>query len=154
MGPVAVIAGIGLAISAGSAYMTHKAQKKAAKMQKRAAAAQRAQDNMRAARERREAIRNARIASASVAQGAANEGVFGASGTLGGLGSIQSQLNQNLSFLDGQNRLADQASVALGKANEANMKAQTWNSVGNFGMAMFSNASGIAGTFGGGSKGG
>lgn len=109
---------------------------------------------MKAARERREAIRNARIASANMAQGAVNDGVSGSSGALGGLGSIASQLNQGLSFLDGQNMLADQAGRALTKANEAGMKAQTWNSVGNLGMTVFSNAQGITSSFGGGKGGG
>lgn len=147
MGPVAIIAGIGLAVGAAGTYMSYKAQKKQQKYMKRAAAAQRAQDNMQAARERREAIRNARIAAANVTQGAANDSVSGSSAALGGLGSIASQLNQNLSFLDGQNRLADQASVALSKANEFQGKAQTWSSVGNLGMQVFSNAQGINNVF-------
>lgn len=146
MGPVAIIAGIGLAVAAGGAVMSYKAQQKQVKMQKRAQAAQRSQDNMKAARERREAIRNARIAAGQVAQGAANQGVSGSSAALGGLGSIGSQLNQNLSFLDNYNRLSDQASVALGKANEYGTKAQTWNSVSSIGMRVF----GSAGQLGGG----
>lgn len=150
MGPLAIVAGVGLAIGAASAVMSYKAQKKAAKQNRKAAAAQRAQDNMKAARERREAIRNARIAAAGVAQGAANDGVGGSSAALGGLGSIASQLNQNLSFLDGQNRLADQASTALSKANKAQVNAGMWDSIGGFGMTMFNNASGIVNSFKGG----
>lgn len=140
MGPVAIIAGIGLAVGAGSAYMSHKAQKKQAKFQRKAAQAQRAQDNMKAARERREAIRNARIASATVSQGAANQGVSGSSAALGGLGSISQQLNQGLSFLDGQNALADQAGNALTKANKAGVTAGAWASASALGMQVFSSA--------------
>ena len=144
MGPVAIIAGIGLAVAAGGAVMSYKAQQKQVKMQKRAQAAQRAQDNMKAARERREAIRNARIAAGSISQDAANQGVSGSSAALGGLGSIGSQLNQNLSFLDQYNRLSDQASIALGKANQYGVNAQTWGSVSSIGMRVF----GSAGQFG------
>lgn len=150
MGPLAIVAGIGLAIGAAGAVMSYTAQKKQAKYQKRAAAAQRGADNMKAARERREAIRNARIASAEMAQGAANDGVSSSSAALGGLGSIATQLNQGLSFLDGQNALADQAGRALTRANEFAGKAQTWKSVGNLGMSVFSNASGITNSFKGG----
>jgi type II secretory pathway pseudopilin PulG len=148
MGPVAIIAGIGLAIGAGSAYMSYKAQKKQTKLQKKAVAAQRAQDNLRAARERSEAIRNARISSWTVEQNAANQGASDTSAALGGLGSISSQLNSGLSFLDTYNKLSDQATESIGKANVQAMKAQTWNSVGQLGMQVFQNASGIGGVFG------
>lgn len=142
MGPVAIIAGVALAVAGGTAYMSHKASQKQAKFQKRAASAQRAQDNMKAARERREAIRNARISSANMTQGAVNDGVSGSSAALGGLGSIASQLNQGLSFLDGQNALADQASVALGKANQAGVTAQGWAKASGLAMQVFSSAAG------------
>jgi hypothetical protein len=150
MGPVAIIAGIGLGIAAAGSYMSYTAQKKAAKQQKNAIRAQRAQDNLRAARERREAIRNARIASGSLEQNAVNQGAGDTSAALGGLGSINQQLNQGLSFLDTYNRLSDQATVAIGKANQYEMKAKTYSEVGQFGMQVFGNASGISGVFGGG----
>lgn len=140
MGPLAIIAGIGLAISAGSAIMSYSAQKKQQKYQQRAAAAQRGQDNMKAARDRREAIRSARIATGSVQQSAVNQGVAGSSAALGGQGSIESQLNQGLSFLDGTNRLADQAGRDLTQANKYGMQAQTWNTVGAVGQKIFANA--------------
>ncbi len=148
MGPLAIIAGIGLAVGAGSAVMSHRAQKKQAKFQRKAASAQRAQDNMKAGRERREAIRSARIASGNVLQASVNQGVQGSSASLGGLGSIDQQLNQGLSFLDGQNALADQASVALGKANKAGVTAGAWGSASALGMQVFGNASSIASNFG------
>lgn len=145
MGPVAIIAGIGLAVSAAGTYMSVKAQKKQAKLQRKANAAQRAQDNMKAARERREAIRNARLASGVVDQNAANQGVSGASATLGGLGSIEQQLNQGLSFLDGYNRLSDQATELIGQANKAGVAANSWGQVKSLGMTVFNNAATLGG---------
>lgn len=145
MPPVAIIAGVGLAVAAGGAYMSHQAQKKQAKFQRRAAAAQRAQDNMKAARERREAIRSARIASGAVLQQSVNQGVQNSDASLGGLGSIGQQLNQGLSFLDGQNALADQASTALTKANKAQVTAGAWASASALGMQVFSSAGSLAG---------
>jgi hypothetical protein len=145
MGPVAIIAGVALAVGAGSAYMSHKAQKKQAKFMRKSAAAQRAQDNMKAARERREAIRSARIASANVTQAGVNQGVASSSAVLGGVGSIGQQLNQGLSFLDGYNALADQAGRAETKANKAGVTAGAWNSASNLAMTVFSNASSLGG---------
>lgn len=149
MGFVA-IAGIGLAIAAVGTYASIQNQKKQRKMMKRAAAAQRAQDNLKAARERREAIRNARIASAGALQASVNQGVEGSSAALGGLGSIEQQLNQGLSFLDQYNTLSDQASVALGKANAYGSKAQSASSVASLGMQVFQAGMSGAGKAGGG----
>lgn len=153
MGPMAIIAGVGLAVSAVGAYSSHKQQKKARKAMKRSAAAQRAQDNMKAARERREAIRNARLASGASLQGAVNQGAENSSASLGALGSIEQQLNQGLSFLDGQNRLADQAAHYIGKAQDYSAKADTWSAVSGLGMQVFKSASGIAQVFAGGGGG-
>lgn len=148
MGPVAIIAGIGAAIGAVGAYKGYKQQKKANKLQQQANRYQRQQDNLKAARERKEAIRNARIATGNSAQTAINQGAGDTSASLGALGSIQSQLNQGLSFLDGYNQLSDQASVALGKANKASASAQVWGQVSQFGFGIASNASGIGKSFG------
>lgn len=146
MGPVAIIAGIGLAVSAYGTYSSIKNQKKARREQKKANAAQRAQDNMKAARERREAIRNARIASANSLQGSVNTGVESSSGALGALGSIEQQLNQGLSFLDQFNTLSDQAGRNISKANDYSSKAADSKAIGQFGQQVFSNASGISST--------
>lgn len=144
MGPLAIaVAGISLAVGAVGAYQSYEARKQQAKFNKQAAAAQRAQDNMKAARERREAIRNARLASGTITQNAANQGVSGSSAALGGLGSIESQLNQGLSFLDGFNRLSDQAGRAMTKANKAGVTAEGWGAVSGLGMQVF----GMAGQF-------
>lgn len=147
MGPLAIIAGIGLAVGAIGTAASISHQKKQRKMMKRAAAAQRAQDNLKAARERREAIRNARMSSATVLQASVNQGVQNSSAALGGLGSIEQQLNQGLSFLDATNRLSDQASVALGKANEYGSKAQTAGAIAGLGMQVFQSAPTISSTF-------
>jgi len=153
MGPVAIIAGIGLAVGAAGTYMSVKAQRKQVKLQRKAQAAQRAQDNMRAARERREAIRNSRIAGGQIEQNAANQGVSGASATLGGLGSIGQQLNQNLSFLDQYNRLSDQATELIGKANKVGATAVTWQNIGQFGMQVFKDSNQIGSVFSGSNSG-
>jgi len=148
MGPVAIIAGIGAAVSAVGTVKSIQSQKKQVKLQKQANKAQRQQDNLRAVRERREAIRTARISSANSSQMAVNQGAADTSASLGALGSIQSQVNQGLSFLDQFNALSDQASVALGKANQAGMSAQVWGAVADAGMKVSQNAGSIGGMFG------
>ncbi len=143
MGPVAIIAGIGAAVGAVGAYASYKQQKKAVKLQKQANRYQRAQDNLKAARERKEAVRNARISQGAVLQSSVNQGSQDTSAALGGLGSIQTQANQGLSFLDQYNTLSDQASIALGRANKASASAQVWGQVSDFGFKISGNAGGI-----------
>lgn len=140
MGPLAIVAAVGVGVAAVGTYASVKQQKKQQKFLEKSAAAQRAQDNMKAARERTEAIRNARLSAGVVSQNAANQGVSNSSGALGGLGSIESQLNSGLSFLDGYNRLADQASRYETAANKAAVNAQGWSKVANLGMTVFSSA--------------
>lgn len=143
MAPMAIIAGVGTVIGAAGSYASYKQQKKAVKLQKQANRYQRAQDNLKAARERKEAIRNARISSGAVLQASVNQGSQDTSAALGGLGSIQTQANQGLSFLDQYNTLSDQASIALGKANSANASAQVWGQVSQLGFQVSGNAGGI-----------
>lgn len=145
--PQVAIAGAALAVAAVGTYSSIKSQKQQRKAMRRANAAQRAQDNLKAARERREAIRNARLSGAAILQGSVNEGVQGSSAALGGLGSIQQQLNQGLSFLDATNRLSDQASIALGQANEHGSRAQTASAISGLAMQVFSNSGAISKVF-------
>lgn len=62
---------------------------------------------------------------------AENQGASSTSSSEGGLGSITSQLNSNLSFLDQYNGLSDMASVALGKAAQHQQNAAGWNVAAN-----------------------
>ena len=96
--------------------------------------------NLQSARERREAIRAARLSQANAVMAGENQGVSGSSGVAGGVGSIQSQLNSNLSFLDRFNTLTDAASQQIGYANKFEQKARTGAAVGNLSKTVFSNA--------------
>lgn len=119
-----------------------QAQKKQSRANQQQFGYQRAMDNSRAARERVQAIRAARLSAGAAQQGAANQGALNTSASLGGLGSIVSQLDANLSFLDTNNRLSDQASVAAGKAAKYGAAAQVWGAVAGAGMDLFSAAGG------------
>lgn len=120
--------------TAGSIYSSQQS----VKQQKRANALQKQQQDLEQARAKRDAIRSARIAKAQAASGAEVQGVASSSAALGGQGSIQSQGNFNLSFLDQSQQLSDQASIALGKAATAQGNAQTFESIGSLAMTGYS----------------
>jgi hypothetical protein len=136
----AAVAGAGIA-AVGTANQI-SANKKSAKANQRAAAYQRQMDNLRAARERRQAIRQARLATGAALQTGVNQGAADSSAALGGLGSIQSQLNSSLSFLDTNTRLADRASEQIGIANKYKAKADTSGAIAGLGMTLFKEAGG------------
>lgn len=132
------VVGAGLAVG-GTAYNVMQ-QKKAAKAQKRAAQLSRQRQQLQDALSRREAIREARIARARSVNAAANQGVSDSSAAQGGAGSIVTQGNVNISFLD-QNVLArDQAGEYLGRAQRYTQRASTGAAIAGFGASMFSNA--------------
>jgi hypothetical protein len=96
--------------------------------------------NLQAARERRDSIKAARLAYSTSQQTAENQGASFTSSSEGGLGSIQSQLGSNLSFLDTDMRLADAASVQIGYANKFQSKARTAEAVGSVANSVFNNS--------------
>ena len=114
---------IASAIFGGASVME---QQKAAKAAKRADQTQRQMSNLRAAKERRSAIRDARLSYAAAQQNAENQGVGGSSGAQGGQGSIMTQGNANLSFLDQQQGLANLAGSWMDKSANASMRASAW----------------------------
>lgn len=132
MGVNALIAS--LVIATGSTAASIQATQNAAKQSNRAAEAQRKQQELAAARERANAIRQARMAYAANAQGAETAGASMSSASMGGLGSIQSQLNSNISFLDKNQQLADQGSIALGKMRSAEANASSFGAVAGLAM--------------------
>lgn len=99
--------------------------------------------NNRAAKERRDAIRAGRLASANLAQMAENTGGSSTSAALGAMGSIQSQINSNISFLDTNQKLSNQAASAAGEAARFGYQAQLWSSVSQVGQTVFNAAGGF-----------
>lgn len=99
---------------------------KAAKSARRARASEAQRTNLMAARERRQAIRDQRLAFATAENNAALGGVSDSSGAQGGQGSIISQGNANLSFLDQQLALTNQANKWLDKSAQQATSADMW----------------------------
>lgn len=141
--PVAAVAAVvgAVAVVGGTAMQVAQASKMR-KAQKRQYAYERQLQQNRAAKERRDAIRTGRLAAATVAQGAENTGGSLSSAALGGLGSIQSQINANLSFLDTNQKLSDAAGLQASKANSAASHMQSWGAITALGQQIFSAAGG------------
>lgn len=150
--PIAAVAAVvGAAAAVAGTVGTLKNQKKANKMQKQQYQFERQLANNRAGRERRDAVRAGRLATATVRQAAANSGGADMSSVaLGAMGSIQSQINSNLSFLDTGQKLADRAGLAGSRANQAINRAQMWQGVTDLGKTIFSAAGGTGAITGGG----
>lgn len=99
--------------------------------------------NNQAARERVNAIREARLAQGALAQTAETSGAAGSSIALGAQGSIQSQLNSRLSFLDTNQSLANLAGYYGSKANIKSQQAQTGASISATAQSIFSMSGGF-----------
>lgn len=138
---VSAVAGAGAAVVGTAKSIS--AQKKAARAQGEQFKYQRAMDNNRAARERVQAVRAARLSYGQTSQAAVNQGAENSSASLGGLGSIASQLNSNLSFLDTNNRISDLATAAGARAAKAGAAAEVWGAVAGAGMKVFDAAGGV-----------
>ena len=149
MPAVPVIAAVAAVAGAGAAgygtVKSIKAQKKAAAAQQQEFKYQRQIDNYKAARERTQAIRSARLSRGTALQAATTQGAGGGqtSASLGGLGSIDSQLQSNLSFLDTNNKLSDLASEAAGRAAKYGAAAQVFGDVASLGVQVFNAAGGV-----------
>ncbi len=149
--PVALlaVAAVGVGASVYEQAKANSASNAALKFQEQ-------QANLQASLQQRQAIRTSRIAYANSQQEAANQGVGDSSASQGGLGSIQSQLNSNLSFLDQYNRLSDAAGKKIGEANTDRMWAGAFSEIGNFAGSLYGHEgqikSDFAQLFGGGKQ--
>lgn len=130
----------GLAVAGAGAYVANKNAEAQVAAQNEALAYQQKQNDLTAARQRRDAIRQARIARANATNSAATQGVLDSSGSIGGVGSISSQLKDNISFLDQWNQYSDLGSQALGRANVYGQRAQMAQTVSGLGMTVFGNS--------------
>ena len=142
-----IIAGAALATAAVGTASSISNGRKAASASRQASEFQNKQANLQQARQKRDAVRAARLSYGQAQQAGANQGVSASSSSQGGLASIGSQVQDNVSFLDQFGFYSDQASKALGRASAAQSRADTAGSIANLGMQVFSNADGIANVF-------
>lgn len=144
MAVATAIAAVGVGVAGVGAYKANQNAKKAAAAQREAAELDRKRMTLQNARERRDAIRASRLAFAQAQQNAENQGASASSASQGGLGSIQSQLSSNISFLDRFSTLSDMASQQLGRAQIYQQRASTAQAVSNLGMAVFNSSDKLA----------
>lgn len=115
-------------------------QQQAAGASRKASQAQRRQEALAAAIQRRQAQKAGRQAAALAIQAGENQGVADSSGVQGGVGSIRSQTNSNLSFLDRQGQLADYAGGMFDKAQRWSNRAQLFAGVADLAMTGYGSA--------------
>ena len=122
------------AVAAVGAVGAYAQGNSAAKQQRRALDSQRRGEEARSQRERLDIIRRGRAAAGTAQNNAAVGGVSDSSGGLGGEGSIWSQMNSSLSFLDQQQQMWREGNSRLDNAQRHTQAANTWSSVSNLAM--------------------
>ena len=125
-----ILVAISAVATAGSLYSSSKA----ASAQTKANQAQRRQEALAAAIQRRQQQKEGRKAYAMALQAGENQGVAGSSGVEGGTGSITSQINANLSFLDQQTQIADYAGKMFDRAARWSTRAQMFSGISSLAM--------------------
>ncbi len=124
----AVIAVVGLAVSASASRSAGKARKKAAKEQQRQARAE-------TLRSKRRVLREAALRRGQVTNVAGLTGTLGSSGAEGAVSSIATQVGTNLSFLDQTFGRSENISAFLSRAASKERLAQTAQQVSSFAMS-------------------
>lgn len=140
-----VLTAIALGVMAVGTVASAQAQRKSAKQQRKAIEAQQRQADLANARERRSAIRNSRVMRASIESQAATTGLVGSSAAQGSTSNVQSRLGENLSFLDQNQQLSAQASIANQRAADYASKANSWTAFAGMGKMAFNGLGGFSG---------
>ena len=145
MGFATVAAIAALVVSAGSAYMSHKARKKAMSQREKASRTASAENEVRRRGAIRAQVRQERIRRAQILQQSANTGVTGSSGELGGISSLGSQTSFNTSSTRRRSNSMIGENNYLQNANEDMGTAATWTSVGKVASSAYGVFSGMPG---------
>lgn len=133
MGLEALVIG-SLILGGGAAIESREQRRSAERDQKRARAAEKRIQDIKAARERRAAVREAMKARADINTGVVASGVSGSSAAVAGMGTINTQLATNLSFLDQTKSLADQSSLFQEAAAKHSSRAQDFSDLSGLAM--------------------
>jgi hypothetical protein len=141
--PQGLLAVVGLAFTVKGALDSQKASKKAEMNQKRLLESKQRQDQLNQQRERSRLIREARIKRGQALQSATNQGAGTGSGIAGGMGSIQSQLSNSLSFLDTAQSFSREQSLFQSNIVGAQGQQNTANALFGAGLTVFKGAGGF-----------
>lgn len=137
----AVAVGVSAAATVYSGQQQAKATKKAAAAQREATAAQGRASSVEAQRARIQQVREARIRRAQVLSAGTNAGLgTGTSGIGGAVGSISTQMAENIGTIGQQENFAQETSAALQVAADKQVTAQKWQMIGGFSQSIFNTA--------------
>jgi len=130
------------AISAGAAVYSGqqqaKATKKAAQAQQEASAAQSRSAAVESQRARIQQVREARIRRGQVISAGTAAGLgMGTSGLGGAIGSISTQMAENIGTIGQQQTFAQETGTALQESANQQVKAQRWQQIGQFSQSIF-----------------
>lgn len=114
-----------------TAVASYTQQRKAAKAQARANRAEQRRADIANARERRSAVRNARVARASIESQGALSGLYGSSSVAAAQANVTSDTSANLSFLDQNIALSEEASRANQQAADYMSRAAGYEALGS-----------------------
>lgn len=142
----AVTAAVGAVASYQQQRRAASAAQEQARNQRAAQTVRQRMEDREVARERRQAIREARAARGMVLSQGATQGTSQSSGVAGGLGSVQSQMGYNISFLDQQQDLAEGVSMFSQQAADAGSRASQYQARSR----LFSNVASTSMDLGGG----
>lgn len=140
---------VGAAVSVYSSNQQAKASKNAANAQREATAAQGRQSSVEAQKERIRQQREARIRRGAIISSGVNSGLgSGSSGIGGSIGSVATQMAENIGTINQTQTFAQETGTALQKAADYNVKAQKWQAIGQIGQSIFSAGTGAYGNMG------
>jgi len=148
--PVLIVAALGAAATVYSGSKQASATKKAAAAQQEASAAQGRSASVDAQRARIAQVREARIRKGQVISAGTSGGLgMGTSGLGGAVGSIASQMGENIGNINQQQTFAQETGAALQESANQQVKAQKWQQIGAFSQSIFQQAGGFTTIFGG-----
>ena len=141
---------IGGAATVISSVMQSSALEDQAAAQREATASQQRAADVQSQKERIKQIREARIRRSQIMASGINMGAgVGTSGIGGAVGSVASQMSENIGTINQMQDFAQDTSRALQKATDAGVEAAGWQMIGNFSKSIFDQSGGFTTIFGG-----
>lgn len=131
------ILALSLFVTAGTAVVSYKQNKRAQAENKKAAKAQRKLEAFRMNREKKKQIRQQRILQAQLEQQAVTSGTAGSSVVAGGVAGTQTAAAGNIFSMNTQQAFGETISGHMQRASDFQFKAQTTRAVGQMASTIF-----------------
>ena len=148
MSGISAVTALSAAATVYSGSQQAKATKKASQAQQQANEAQARSASVEAQRARIAQVREARIRKGQVISAGTSGGLgMGTSGLGGAVGSIASQMGENIGKINQQQTFAQDTGAALQESANQQVKAQKWQQIGAFSQSIFQQAGGFTTIF-------